>query len=402
MTRGSAAGTATASSPMPSSGNASNEPISGPVGLNSNEGRDAFLEELDALFSQRLNEFMGYDQDYQYDPALATGEEIDYDEIIPAAQPQQTQNTKQDVSFDVDEAISQANKDPGVASGSGTENENKEILPLVEQYFDDLQVVARKGHAVPDNIAKIVNYAFRNKMAEPVREAKLKHFDIPSNCEGLDHVKVNQVIWNKMHPSTRGMDVKMQTAQNFVVAAGSGLSNIISRVMAMKATDFNEATVKQLTTDMLTTQVLIGQANVELNHRRRELIKPDLSSSYSYLCTSAKPFSNFLFGDELNDSVKEISEANKVCEQIFPRGGSSGRSIRSRGSRGRGVRFQPYPPQYPQAGPSYSSYMGYDYAQYPSYGRGQQYAAQQRYPQRRPFLGKGRPNQTKRGRKENQ
>ena len=96
-----------------------------------------------------------------------------------------------------------------------------------------------------------------------------------------------------------------------------------------------------MTTDMLTTQVLLGQANVELNHRRRELIRPDLSSSFSHSCSSNKPFTSYLFEDELTDSVKEISETNKVCEQIFPQGGGNTRPYRARGFRSRGYRYQP-------------------------------------------------------------
>ena len=50
-----------------------NEPIPGPSGLNSNDDHGTLLEELDALFSQRLSEYM------HYEPVGATGD--DYEEF---------------------------------------------------------------------------------------------------------------------------------------------------------------------------------------------------------------------------------------------------------------------------------------------------------------------------------
>ena len=72
-----------------------------------------------------------------------------------------------------------------------------------------------------------------------------------------------------MLPTTRGMDSKMQTTQSFLVAAGSGLGNIVSRFMSKGPSDFTPDVIKSVTTDMLTTQVLIGQTNVKLSHSQR-------------------------------------------------------------------------------------------------------------------------------------
>ena len=374
-----------------------NEPIPGPSGLNSNsnskDDHSNLLEELDALFSQRLSEYMNYE------PVGPTGDDYEeFEDIIPPAQPASSSkpSNSQEISFDLDEAISQVNKSTGATSGLSVDPPVTTTLPLAlaDQYFNELQVEARRGEAAPESIAKITNYSFRNKLADEVREAKLKRFEVPSNCEGLDLVKVNQVIWNKMLPTTRGMDSKMQTTQSFLVAAGAGVSNIVSRFMSMAPSDFTPEIIKSMTTDMLTTQVLIGQTNVELNHRRRELIRPDLNSSYSHLCSSSQPFSSFLFGDEFNDAVKEISDANKVCEQIFSRGGNRGRPTRPRGFRARGHRYQPY--QYMGYGQDYPNY------QYANVGRGQGSGGQPRGQFKRPFLAKGRAAPAKKGRKEHQ
>ena len=44
---------------------------------------------------------------------------------------------------------------------------------------------------------------------------------------------------------------------------------------------------------------LFANANNELNHRRRELIKPDRHHDYKHLCSSSLAITDQLFGDDL-------------------------------------------------------------------------------------------------------
>ena len=67
------------------------------------------------------------------------------------------------------------------------------------------------------------------------------------------------------------------------------------------------------TLDSLT---LISHSVYEANLIRRELIRPDLNEHYKQLCSSQTPISKFLFGDDLPKAVKEISQTNKVSQQV--------------------------------------------------------------------------------------
>ena len=61
---------------------------------------------------------------------------------------------------------------------------------------------------------------------------------------------------------------------------------------------------------------LLGNANLKLNMKRRELIKPDPNPPYTRLCKDEiKPSTKF-FGDYLSKHLKEISEAKKVGRQM--------------------------------------------------------------------------------------
>ena len=80
--------------------------------------------------------------------------------------------------------------------------------------------------------------------------------------------------------------------------------------------------------------IFLMAASRELNNRRRELIKPGINKDYAHLCSSNIATTEFLFGDDLPQQVKELTELNRVANQLQA---SRGRSrARGRGFRGRG------------------------------------------------------------------
>lgn len=61
---------------------------------------------------------------------------------------------------------------------------------------------------------------------------------------------------------------------------------------------------------------LVGAANLELNLRRRDNIKPELKQDYKHFCSSSVPFKEFLFGNDANLSkqLKNLAEVTKVSK----------------------------------------------------------------------------------------
>ena len=64
---------------------------------------------------------------------------------------------------------------------------------------------------------------------------------------------------------------------------------------------------------------LLASASQEINVRRKELWRPELEESYKGLCTHNKPVTNWLFGDNLPQKVKEMSDTKKMYSRIDSR-----------------------------------------------------------------------------------
>lgn len=61
----------------------------------------------------------------------------------------------------------------------------------------------------------------------------------------------------------------------------------------------------------------MGHGNSQLNLRRRDCIRPDLSPKYAPLCSSQVPCTSLLFGDDLVQSCKAIHETNKISSKVY-------------------------------------------------------------------------------------
>jgi len=71
---------------------------------------------------------------------------------------------------------------------------------------------------------------------------------------------------------------------------------------------------------------MFANAKTELNHRHRELIKPDLHNDHKNLCSSSIPITDQLFGGDLPKQVKDLTEVNCIGKKVTTGTGSFSRS----------------------------------------------------------------------------
>lgn len=78
---------------------------------------------------------------------------------------------------------------------------------------------------------------------------------------------------------------------------------------------------------------LFADAKTELNHWHRGLIKPDLHDDCKRLCSSSCAIIDWLFGDDLQKHVKDLTEVNPIDKKVTTNIGLSSRPFDARNSR---------------------------------------------------------------------
>ena len=128
----------------------------------------------------------------------------------------------------------------------------------------------------------------------------------PKNCEHLTKVRVNQAVWDNLSPAVRSQDLKLQKVQTSLFQGLCALTSTVKKLLGKLSSIPSGNEILQEATDAF---ALIANANLELNQKRRELMKPDLHNDYKHLCSSnsSVTITDQLFGNDLAKEVKELT-----------------------------------------------------------------------------------------------
>ncbi|XP_072021022.1 uncharacterized protein [Amphiura filiformis] len=183
--------------------------------------------------------------------------------------------------------------------------------------------VAEVGPPLNGELTTEINTMLEMKLKEnKIAELLAKHI-APSNLSRLKSPKVNPPIWASMTPKTRAFDIRLQRIQN-------SLTGGICALMRSIGDD-------KLTSELEEVVALLCNANYELSNARKDHIKPQLNPAYGHLCQT-QTGSDFLFGDDLQRNVKDITEEKKAVMMCTKQG-------KPYKTFGKNPRFHPYSTQ---------------------------------------------------------
>lgn len=238
---------------------------------------------------------------------------------------QYDENVDPDQSFERSEAPLSVCSEPPTKKQKTSEDS---VFKNISEKFNPKETVDSE---VDEDLASFINSTFRDGISDERQNELVKDIHRPSNCDSLVKTKVNQSIWRLLKPHTQTDDVKMQTIQNNVIKAAVNITKMLN-----EAGETLGSSMIELGTNALG---LLGQTNKLINNKRKEFHKTDLDVKYHYLTSHNFPFTDKLYGDDVNKNVKEIQDMNRLSKNVG-RGSQTTSSNRGGGYRGRrGFRF---------------------------------------------------------------
>ena len=150
-----------------------------------------------------------------------------------------------------------------------------------------LTVSDQDGADIHGNLATIVQKLLKDKPEEDKLNEIKKRYLMPKNCEMLAETRANLAIWNNLSERARISDLKLQKVQKSLIKGSTAVVQVVNDLICKPDMPSKGQIVNQLMDGVL----LMANANIELNLRRREALKPELHASYCYLC-SIKPNNN--------------------------------------------------------------------------------------------------------------
>ncbi|CAB4006552.1 Hypothetical predicted protein [Paramuricea clavata] len=177
---------------------------------------------------------------------------------------------------------------PGENSGNDNEKEFGAILNSVVQELDEEQL----GPDVSEKLVQVINKTLRSKLSEEKLKEKQNAYPRPQNCESLETTRKVQSILLK------------------------GLLPLVQLLENCRQSDDRSTDKGKIVKLALDSVSLVAQANVELNSRRRALIKPDLNEKFQQICGDHVPIATLLFGDDAAKTLQDIASTNRVSQKV--------------------------------------------------------------------------------------
>jgi len=187
----------------------------------------------------------------------------------------------------------------------------EEILSQVDK---EMPAAVELGPDIKENLAKriVVQFKERSQKTEVKRQI-CKNYIVPGNCASLAVPKINPPIlgmksFSEYHKRT---ERALYDTQLTLLKASSAVIEIANSLLVADETS-KIADTKKLVKNSLDAITLIGSASSEISNRRKQNIRPTLQPNFRELCSSTRPVTEFLLGDDLQKGMKEAQEANKL------------------------------------------------------------------------------------------
>ena len=203
-------------------------------------------------------------------------------------------------------------KRPRISTGK-----EKFLSKLVTSKEDEVLGEPLRDEALAQKITALM----REKPTTDFDRDGLKSILRPGNCPGLAPVRVNENIWHELGRNMQTSDANMQRVQLPLVKGATAVARITDIVLA----NYDEATgavgfdanATELVFDLLNKALgCLGAANFETVQRRREKLKSEINPEFGNICAQAHPYTDWLFGDDINKKVEDISIVNKISKKI--------------------------------------------------------------------------------------
>jgi len=169
------------------------------------------------------------------------------------------------------------------------------------------------GAKVNEGVAKRVNSACTKRPAKEQFSLIQKKYLRPENCDFLKAPRVNPELWDDLQDKTKSRECSFQSFQKNLIKGITPVVQLASKVVDAKKSKEDTISlndVYDLTVDALT---LLGNSVYEFSMKRREMLKSEVAPAYKSLCHESQPITTMLFGDELPQSIRSISQVKRMA-----------------------------------------------------------------------------------------
>lgn len=171
------------------------------------------------------------------------------------------------------------------------------------------------GAPISKELASLADKLLKVKLEDKRRAELYDKYLVPENLDIIVAPKVNREIWRILYAKTRSADIRIQKVQQSNLKALVPLLRVIDSLVAGRDNPAS-LNVEEMIKQLVDAVVLASAGNADTNVLRRDTIKQDMDEEYQQMCSNTNPVTSLLFGDNISEQCKNITETNKIGLQV--------------------------------------------------------------------------------------
>ena len=185
-------------------------------------------------------------------------------------------------------------------------------MPALHHLLQGAADAPANGPPIDDATAEVAKVLFTVGLTRDRLQDGQGEYPAPANAPFLSAPRCNEEIWRKVTRKSQDADRKLQRIQSSFLFAARPLCRILQEIHTDSDLDKD-----RLASHLGDALAFLGDACIDINARRRELLLPDLNPGMRQGLKGVKTQAgDLLFGGNLAQLVAEIEATNKVAKAL--------------------------------------------------------------------------------------
>ena len=169
---------------------------------------------------------------------------------------------------------------------------------------------------VEEKWAEIIQRIASEGLNEEIKKERIEIYNRPENTTYLQTTRVYSSIWKSANSETTTRDTALKKCLETLIAGVIPMIQVSD--VLRKAIDKNDTppTLEEMWESTSNAAILSVSAIHELNVIRRQCFKPNMGNYKSLCSTKTQPITEHLFGDKVEEKVKELDEVVKTSNKL--------------------------------------------------------------------------------------
>ena len=185
------------------------------------------------------------------------------------------------------------------------------------------------GPAISGQLAEVAHKYWADEAKKPAVVSKIMEgLKVPSNCTVLRVPVLNEAVARnrRILPFHKRADKRLSDIQKSLTFATTAVLKMADEILTA-STESRSLDLRQVMGYTVDSITLLGRAHKQISNERKERLKPVLNEDIRGLCDKDTTSSEYLFGENLVESMREAKENYRISNSIINTTSSFGGNI---------------------------------------------------------------------------